>query len=183
MTLTRHMTAAAGTYSTVVLHVGEQYRGSEKLAVEKALRSQPGVIEVDANPAAQTATVTYDAQLTSVKQLQRTLEECGFECAGCNVAGCVCDPLQEPAAPQPAHDRAAVARASDPAGRAADLDASVTGGLPKPVGPTHVRDLRCSTEQGRVRAPMLRSARAAILITAYRIHFGPSGPRGTSQSR
>ena len=99
------MTAVADrAHATVVLHVGEQYRGSEKLVVEKALRSRPGVIEVDANPAAQTATVTYDPQLTSVRQLRRFVEECGFECAGCNVPGCVCDPLQEPAAPEPAHD-------------------------------------------------------------------------------
>ena len=41
---------------------------------------------------------------------------CGFECAGCNVPGCVCDPLQEPGHPEPAHDDAAVARADDPAG-------------------------------------------------------------------
>ena len=91
-------------HSTVVLHVGEQYRGSEKLVVEKALGSRPGVIEVDANPAAQTATVTYDSQITSVRQLRRLVEECGFECAGCNVPGCVCDPLHEPATLQPAHD-------------------------------------------------------------------------------
>ena len=104
------------TYATVVLHVGGQYRGSEKLVVEKAMRSQAGVIGVDANPAAQTATVTYDPELTSVKQLRRFVAACGFECAGCNVPGCVCDPLQEPATPQPAHDDAAVARADDPAG-------------------------------------------------------------------
>ena len=110
------MTAVAGTRSTVVLHVGEQYRGSEKLVVEKALRSRLGVIDVDANPAAQTATVTFDPQLTSVRQLRRWVEECGFECAGCNVPGCVCDPLQEPGVPEPAHDLAAVARAEDPAG-------------------------------------------------------------------
>jgi Cu2+-exporting ATPase len=84
------------TYSTVVLHIGKQYRASEKLVVEKALRSRPGVIEVEANPAAQTATVTYDARLASVKELRRVVEECGFDCAGCNVPGCCCDPLQEP---------------------------------------------------------------------------------------
>ena len=111
------MTAVADrTYATVVLHVGGQYRGSEKLVAEKALRSRTGVIGVDANPAAQTATVTYDPELTSVKQLRRFVAAGGFECAGCNVPGCVCDPLQEPAAPQPAHDDAAVARADDPAG-------------------------------------------------------------------
>src|SRR5207247_3800544 len=97
-------------------HVGEQYRGSEKLVVEKALRSRWGVIQAEANPAAQTATVTYDPSVTSVEELRRLVEECGFQCAGCNVPGCICDPQQEPAAPQPAHDRAAVARADDPAG-------------------------------------------------------------------
>ena len=102
--------------STVVLHVGEQYRGTEKLVVEKALRSRPGVIEVEANPAAQTATVTYDPSVTSVEELRRLLEESGFECAGCNVPGCICDPQQEPTAPEPAHDHAAVMRADDPSG-------------------------------------------------------------------
>ena len=89
------------TSSRIVLHVGKQYRGTEKLVVEKALRTRPGVIAVDANPAAQTATATYDPQLTSLKQLRRFVEVCGFECAGCNVPGCICDPLQEPAVPQP----------------------------------------------------------------------------------
>jgi Cu2+-exporting ATPase len=103
-------------YSTVVLHVGEQYRGSEKLTVEKAVGSLSGVIGVEANPVAQTATVTYDPQLASVEHLQRFVKECGFDCAGCNVPGCVCDPLQEPEAPQPPLDDAAVTRADDPAG-------------------------------------------------------------------
>ena len=111
------MTAVVdGPRATVVLHVGDQYRGSEKLLVEKALGSRPGVIEVEANPAAQTATVTYDPRVTSVRRLRRFVEGCGFECAGCNVPGCCCDPLQEPEAPQPPLDDAAVARSDDPAG-------------------------------------------------------------------
>src|SRR5207247_6922063 len=77
------------THSTVVLHVGEQYRGSEKLVVEKALRSRLGVIEAEANPAAQTATVTYDPSVTSVEELRRLVEACGFQCAGGNVPGCI----------------------------------------------------------------------------------------------
>ena len=44
--------------TTVVLHVGEQYRGSEKLVVEKALGERPGVISVEANPTAPIAAVT-----------------------------------------------------------------------------------------------------------------------------
>src|SRR5258707_985639 len=104
------------THSTVVLHVGNQYRGSEKLVVEKALSSQPGVILVEANPAAQTATVTYDPRLTSVGELRHVAAECGFECAGCNVPGCSCDPLQEPASRQPPLDHAATLRADYPGG-------------------------------------------------------------------
>jgi Cu2+-exporting ATPase len=104
------------TRSTAVLHVGEQYRGTEKLVVEKALRSLPGVIEVEANPAAQTATVTYDPSVTSVDELRHVVEESGFKCAGCDVPGCICDPQQEPTTPQPALDHAAMARAEDPAG-------------------------------------------------------------------
>jgi P-type Cu2+ transporter len=74
-------TVADRTYSMVVLHVGKQYRASEKLVVERALRSRPGVIAVEANPAAQTATVTYDPQLASVEGLSRFMSQCGFECA------------------------------------------------------------------------------------------------------
>jgi P-type Cu2+ transporter len=107
---------AEQTSETVVLHVGKQYRGSEKLVAEGALRSRPGVIAIEANPAAQTATVTYDPRLMSVEELRRVVEEGGFDCAGCNVPGCCCDPLQEPAAPQAALDEAAVVRAHDPAG-------------------------------------------------------------------
>jgi Cu2+-exporting ATPase len=102
--------------TTVVLHVGEQYRGTEKLVVEAALSRHPGVRSVDANPVAQTATVTYDPTVTSVAELRRALIESGFECAGCNVPGCVCDPLHEPDAPPTLPDPAAVARASDPHG-------------------------------------------------------------------
>jgi Cu2+-exporting ATPase len=107
---------AEQTPETVVLHVGKQYRGSEKLVAESALRSRPGVIAVEANPAAQTATVTYDPRRMSVDELRHVVADRGFECAGCNVPGCCCDPRQEPAAPQPALDPAAVARAHDRAG-------------------------------------------------------------------
>jgi Cu2+-exporting ATPase len=83
--------------------------------VEAALGQLPGVLAVDANPVAQTATVTYDPQITSVAQLRPAIEERGFACAGGNVPGCVCDPLQEPGAP-PSHEHAAVERAHDPQG-------------------------------------------------------------------
>ena len=74
--------------ATVVLHVGRQYRASEKAVAEAALLRHAGVLSVEANPAAQTATVRYDPSLTSVAELQRVAERAGFECAGCNVPGC-----------------------------------------------------------------------------------------------
>ena len=101
---------------TVVLHVGRQYRASEKAVVEAALARHPGVIAAAANPVAQTATVRYDPSVTSVHELRRAVERCGFECAGCNLPGCLCDPLHEPGQPQDAHDEAAVDRAEQLAG-------------------------------------------------------------------
>src|SRR5215470_3110814 len=101
---------------TVVLHVGRQFRASEKAVVEAALARHPGVVSVDANPVAQTATVRYDPAVTSVRELRRAVERSGFECAGCNTPGCLCDPLHEPCEPEHGHDTAAVARAHDLAG-------------------------------------------------------------------
>jgi P-type Cu2+ transporter len=102
--------------ATVVLHVGRQFRASERPAVEAALRHHAGVLSAKANPVAQTATVSYDSSLTSVAELQRVAERAGFECAGCNVPGCLCDPLHEPGQPERAHDAATVARAHEPGG-------------------------------------------------------------------
>ena len=106
------LTAAA----TVVLHVGRQFRASEKAVAEAALLRQAGVLSVQANPVAQTATVRYDPSVTSVAELRRAAERAGFECAGCNVPGCLCDPLHEPGRPERAHDPAAVPRAHEPGG-------------------------------------------------------------------
>jgi P-type Cu2+ transporter len=72
---------------------------------------QPGVAAVDANPVAQTATVSFDPAQTSVAELRQLVERCGFHCEGRSVPCALCDPLahEEPLAP--AHDDAAVARA------------------------------------------------------------------------
>ncbi len=99
-----------------MLHVGGQYRGSENLVVEAALGRLRGVVSVEANPAAQTASVTFDPGLISLEELRRCVQSCGFDCAGCNVPGCVCDPLQDPGVSMQAHTPAAVERAHDPAG-------------------------------------------------------------------
>ena len=55
----------------VVLHVGGQYWASEKAVVEAALERPSGRARRRGQPVAQTATVTFDPQLTSVEQLRR----------------------------------------------------------------------------------------------------------------
>src|SRR6266487_5603972 len=68
---------------------------------------------VDANPVAQTATVAFDPEQTSVESLRHWVEECGYHCAGRSVPGHLCDPLakEEPLAPAP--DQAAAERADE----------------------------------------------------------------------
>jgi P-type Cu2+ transporter len=95
----------------VVLHVGGLHYASEKEVVERRLGAQPGVLVVEANPVAQTASVTFDPAETSVERLTGWVKECGFHCAGRSVPGHVCDPLASAEPLAPAHDHAAVERA------------------------------------------------------------------------
>jgi len=89
------MSQPAERSSTTVLDVRGMLRASEKQVVEAVLRRRPGVERVEANPVAQTATVTYDTSVTSVADLRRWVEECGFHCAGQSVPSHVCDPMLE----------------------------------------------------------------------------------------
>jgi Cu2+-exporting ATPase len=94
---------------TVTLHVGGLHYATEKSVVERVLGRRPGVVAVAANAVAQTATVTFDPSQTSVAELRRWVEECGFHCVGKSVPGHVCDPMEEDgaahvhAAPEHAH--------------------------------------------------------------------------------
>jgi P-type Cu2+ transporter len=89
------MAATKHPRESTVLHVGGLHYASEKAVVETRLGAQPGVLGVDANPVAQTATVEYDPELTDVPALKRWVEDCGFHCAGRSVPGHICDPLAE----------------------------------------------------------------------------------------
>jgi Cu2+-exporting ATPase len=95
------------------LHVGNLHYASEKAVVERVLGNRPGVIAVDANPVAQTATVTFDEDVTSIEELARWIEECGYHCAGRSVPGHLCDPLVEEAGDAPVHDHAGQERADE----------------------------------------------------------------------
>lgn len=85
-----------GTQATVVLEVQGLHWATQKATVEAVLGRRLGVIAVEANPVAQTATVTIDTGRTSVAELQRWVEECGYHCPGQSVPGHICDPLAEP---------------------------------------------------------------------------------------
>ena len=62
------MTAASpSTRETAVLHVGGLHYASEKAVVEQVLGNRPGVLAVEANPVAQTATVSFDSAETSIE--------------------------------------------------------------------------------------------------------------------
>ena len=90
------MSTTAKERATAVVEASGMLRASEKAVVEEVLRRRPGVEEVEANPVAQTATVSFDPVKTSVEELQHWVEECGYHCAGQSVPSHVCDPLLEP---------------------------------------------------------------------------------------
>jgi P-type Cu2+ transporter len=104
---------ASAQRESVVLHVGGLQYASEKAVVERRLGAQPGVLAVDANPVAQTATVAYDPAQTNVATLKRWVDECGYHCAGRSVPGHLCDPLADKEPLAPTHDHAALERADD----------------------------------------------------------------------
>jgi Cu2+-exporting ATPase len=86
-----------GGSATAVLEVRGMHWASEKAVVDATLGRLDGVHAVDANPVAQTATVTYDPSATSVAELSRWIRECGYHCAGQSVPDHVCGPMEEPA--------------------------------------------------------------------------------------
>jgi P-type Cu2+ transporter len=84
--------------ATTVLEVSGVQWMTEKNVAEAVLSRRPGVLAVEANPVAQTATVTYDPDQTSVAELAGWVRDCGYHCAGQSVPNHICDPLAEPTA-------------------------------------------------------------------------------------
>jgi P-type Cu2+ transporter len=83
---------------TAVLEVAGVLWATEKSVVETVLGRRPGVLAVEANPVAQTATVTYDPARTSVADLAAWVRDCGYHCQGRSLPQHVCDPTLEPGA-------------------------------------------------------------------------------------
>ena len=70
---------------TAVMEVQGVNWASSKAAAESVLSRRPGVLNVEANPVAQTASVTFDAQQISIADLTQWVRECGYHCAGRSV--------------------------------------------------------------------------------------------------
>ncbi|MCC9705552.1 heavy metal translocating P-type ATPase [Streptomyces sp. MNU76] len=87
--------------STAVLDVRGLNWASQQSAVTAVLGRRPGVLDVEANPVAQTATVVFDPRRTSLAELRDRVQECGLHCAGQSVPAHVCDPMAEPDPPAP----------------------------------------------------------------------------------
>jgi Cu2+-exporting ATPase len=79
-----------------VLEVSGLQWATEKSRVEAVLGRRPGVLAVEANPVAQTATVTFDPTRTSLDELTGWIRDCGFHCRGQSVPEHICDPLERP---------------------------------------------------------------------------------------
>lgn len=85
------------TSKSIVLQIGGMHWATSVAVVEKALRRQPGVLSVEANIVAETATVTFDSDRTDVAELSGWVRDCGFHCDGQSVPEHVCDPMADPA--------------------------------------------------------------------------------------
>ncbi|WP_374777313.1 heavy metal translocating P-type ATPase [Streptomyces sp. NBC_01310] len=85
--------------STAVLDVRGMVRASQQSTVAAVLGRRPGVLDVEVNPVAQSATVVFDPRRTSLAELRAWVTECGYHCAGQSVPSHICDPMQEPDPP------------------------------------------------------------------------------------
>lgn len=85
--------------STAILDVSGLRWASEQNVVAAVLGRRPGVLEVEVNPVAQTATVVFDPGRASLRDLRTWVTECGYHCAGQSVPAHLCDPMVEPDPP------------------------------------------------------------------------------------
>ena len=105
----------AGSERSVVLEVDGLQWATEKNVVEAVLGRRPGVAGVEANPVAQTATVTFDPARTTVGDLAGWVRDCGYHCRGESVPDHVCPP----AGPVTGASGAAATRPAEHIGHAA----------------------------------------------------------------
>ncbi len=100
-----------GTVEAILEMQGVHWATQSK-TVESVLGRRKGVVAVQANPVAQTATVRFDPTLATPADLQQWIRECGYHCAGLSVPNHLCDPLIVPAASK---DRSGPGDTAEPA--------------------------------------------------------------------
>lgn len=64
---------------------------SSKVVAEKLLGERPGVSAVSVNPVSQTATISFDADVTDVSQLAAWIRDCGLHCSGESLPDHLCE--------------------------------------------------------------------------------------------
>ncbi|EHB55262.1 heavy metal translocating P-type ATPase [Mycolicibacterium rhodesiae JS60] len=84
------------TTTKTVLDVRGLHWATSASVVESTLLRRPGVSAVQANAVNQTATVVFDSDATSIAELAKWVQDCGFHCAGRSVPDHMCDPMSEP---------------------------------------------------------------------------------------
>jgi len=77
---------------TATLDVGGMSSMLDYRCVEKQLGRIPGVKQVTASIASNSATVEYDENVTNVAALKDKIQECGFHCAGGILPAHLCEP-------------------------------------------------------------------------------------------
>jgi P-type Cu2+ transporter len=164
--------------ASVVLHTGGLRFGTEKAVLERVLGRRPGVTAVSANPASQTANVTFDTEKTSVANLRRWVEECGYHCAGQSVPNHICDAMEEPTVHAAmAHEarRTENVRAAPEEGMRSPHDAMGHGGNAAMSMDAMVRDMR-----NRFLVAALLSVPILLWSSIGRqvLHFGVPAPFG-----
>jgi len=130
--------------STAILDVSGLQWASEQSIVTAVLGRRPGVLQVEVNPVAQTATVVFDPARASMRDLRTWVIECGYHCAGQSVPAHICDPMVEPDPPVQSSTSHAVRAGGDSptehlghaghAGHVADAGTAVAPGRKEQVG-------------------------------------------------
>jgi P-type Cu2+ transporter len=150
---------------TAIIEISGVNWASEEAIAEAVLSRRPGVLAVDVNPVAQTATVTYDPNRTSVRELSGWVRDCGFHCAGQSVPRHICDPLVEPYAAHPhAVDRGDSGHAAQDAAHAPAH--AQAGHIAGPEPPTHEHAMGHGAHAAMSMQDMERDMRNRFLVAA-----------------
>jgi Cu2+-exporting ATPase len=68
--------------TTSIVEVGGMLSALSARGVEKQLMKLPGIEKAEVNYVNGSATVTHDARLVSLREIQTRIQECGYHCRG-----------------------------------------------------------------------------------------------------